>query len=124
MLFTLLGKEKTLQKGTIIMNELILTENNFNENVKNADMPVLIDFWATWCGPCQMMAPIVSEIAESYGDRLIVGKVDIDENLELAKSYKVRSIPTFVIFVNGEEKARKIGALSRDEMVAWIEANL
>lgn len=106
------------------MNELILTENNFDENVKNADMPVLIDFWATWCGPCQMMAPIVSEIAESYGDRLIVGKVDIDENLELAKSYKVRSIPTFVIFVNGEEKARKIGALSRDEMAAWIEANI
>ena len=81
---------------------------------------LVVDFWATWCGPCRMMAPIVDEIAESMGSSLKVGKINIDENQELAEKYNVMSIPTFIILKNGQETARTIGVQSKEEIVKLI----
>ena len=106
------------------MEELYLNNESFEETIKTSDLPVLIDFYASWCGPCQMMSPIVASIADTYGDRLIIGKVDIDENMELAKAYKIRNIPAFVIFANGQEQERKVGALSQVEIEQWVESHI
>lgn len=91
------------------MAEIIITKDNFDAEVINSDIPVLIDFWATWCGPCTMMAPVVSQIAEEYADKIKVGKLDVDSEPELAIQYGVMSIPTLIYFKNGEEADRIIG---------------
>lgn len=87
--------------------ELILNNNNFDETIKNG--VVLVDFWATWCGPCKMLAPNVEEIAEEYEGRAVVGKVDVDENPDLAERFGIMSIPALFVFVNGEVKEKLIG---------------
>lgn len=87
--------------------ELILNNNNFDETIKNG--VVLVDFWATWCGPCKMLAPNVEEIAKEYEGRAVVGKVDVDENPDLAERFGIMSIPALFVFVNGEEKEKLIG---------------
>lgn len=87
--------------------ELILNNNNFDETIKNG--VVLVDFWATWCGPCKMLAPNVEEIAKEYEGRAVVGKVDVDENPELAERFGIMSIPALFVFVNGEVKEKLIG---------------
>ena len=87
--------------------ELILNNNNFDETIKNG--VVLVDFWATWCGPCKMLAPNVEEIAKEYVGRAVVGKVDVDENPDLAERFGIMSIPALFVFVNGEVKEKLIG---------------
>ncbi len=87
--------------------ERILNNNNFDETIKNG--VVLVDFWATWCGPCKMLAPNVEEIAKEYEGRAVVGKVDVDENPDLAERFGIMSIPALFVFVNGEVKEKLIG---------------
>ena len=91
------------------MAEIILTKDNFEQEVMKSDIPVLVDFWATWCGPCQMMAPVVAEIARDYDGKIKVGKVDVDDQPELAMRYGIMSIPTLILFRNGEAADQMIG---------------
>ena len=100
--------------------EVIVNVNNFEEEVLKAETPVLVDFWATWCGPCRMLAPTVSAIAEKYAGKVKVCKVDIDENVPLAEKYGIEVIPTLILFKNGEEKARKIGLMTANEIESML----
>ena len=102
------------------MAVLHLTKDNFKEEVLEAKVPVLVDFWATWCGPCQMVGPVIEEIAGEVTDAKIC-KVDVDENPELAREYKVMSIPTLMVFKDGASVRREIGAKSKDEILAMLK---
>ncbi len=100
--------------------ELKFTKNNFEELVLNADKPVLVDFWATWCMPCRMLAPTIEEIAEDAEGRAYVGKVNVDEEGELAMKYGVRSIPTLIFFENGKEVNRMVGVQDKEDIEAAL----
>ena len=100
------------------MAELIITKDNFKEEVLESSIPVLVDFWATWCGPCKMVGPIVSEIADEYEGIVKVGKVNVDEQPELAMEYQVSAIPTLFIFKNGQVADKMIGFAQKDEIVS------
>ncbi|MBR2315780.1 MAG: thioredoxin [Clostridia bacterium] len=89
--------------------EITVTKSNFEEEVINSDVPVLLDFWATWCGPCRMIAPILEEIAEEYDGRVTVGKVNVDDESELAVQFGITSIPTVILFDKGEQKSITVG---------------
>lgn len=102
------------------MAELIITVDNFEEEVLKATKPVVVDFWATWCGPCRMQGPIIEKFAEEFEDKYIVGKVDVDEQEELAAKYSIMSIPTIKIFKNGEVAATAIGVQSRESILDLI----
>lgn len=101
--------------------EYKFTTADFEKEVISCDMPVLVDFYADWCGPCKMMAPIVENLAEKYDGKMKVGKCNIDEEGELARKYRVMSIPTMIIFVNGEVKETIIGVTSQQELEEKIE---
>jgi len=103
--------------------EIRITNDNFEAEVLKADRPVLVDFSATWCGPCQMLAPIVAEIAAEKADVLKVGKVDVDEAPELAARYGIASIPALLLFRNGDVKATSVGYLSKPDMQAFLAQN-
>ena len=98
------------------MSIIELNNENFDKEVNQKDIPVLIDFWATWCGPCRMMGPVIDEIAESRGNSLKVCKVNIDENPILAQRYSIMSIPTFVVLKNGNETGRISGAIPKEKL--------
>lgn len=100
--------------------EVIVNVNNFESEVLKAETPVLVDFWATWCGPCRMLAPTVSAIAEKYAGKVKVCKVDIDENIPLAEKYGIEVIPTLILFEKGEIKARKIGLMTENEIESML----
>ena len=102
------------------MSVLKITNENYEEEVLKSDKPVLIDFYADWCGPCRMMSPVVDDIAESMNTSIKVGKINVDECSELAQKYNVMSIPTFVVLKNGEETGRTVGVQSRDELVKLL----
>ena len=90
-------------------NTQIFTDQNFEEQVLKAEKPVMVDFWATWCGPCQMAGPVVDELATEYSDKYVIGKLDVDANQKTAQTYGVMSIPTVILFKEGKEVARKVG---------------
>ena len=98
------------------MSVLSLNANNFDEEVMHSDKPVLIDFWASWCGPCKMMSPVIDEIAEEMGDSIKVCKINIDEEQNLAVKYNVMSIPTFIAFKDGKEIGRTVGVQDKEEL--------
>ena len=106
------------------MNVVTLTDDNFENEVDASEKPVLVDYWATWCGPCKMDGPIVEEIAIEYSDRLKVGKLDVDSNQASAAKQNVMSIPTLAIFKGGELIAQQVGALSKTQLTQFIESNL
>jgi len=94
-------------------NTQTFTDANFEEKVLKSDKPVLVDFWATWCGPCQMAGPVIDELATDYKDKFVIGKLDVDENQATAAKYQVMSIPTVILFKNGQEVMRKSGFAGR-----------
>ena len=98
-----------------------LTDANFEEKVLKADKPVLVDFWAEWCGPCRMVAPIVSELAKEYKGKAVVGKVDVDSNPQVATDFGIRNIPTILFFKNGEVVDKQVGAVPKSVLASKIE---
>lgn len=88
---------------------VILTDKNFEGEVLKSDLPVLVDFWAPWCGPCQTAGPVIEELAKEYEEKIKVGKLNVDENLKIAQKYGIMSIPTVIIFKNGDEVRRQVG---------------
>ena len=97
------------------MNEITITSGNFESEVLNSDIPVLVDFWASWCGPCRMLAPVIEEIAKEYDGKIKVGKVNVDNEQELAIKFKIVSIPTVLLFKNGEIADKSIGFKTKKE---------
>ena len=106
------------------MAAIELNAANFEEKVLKSDKPVLVDFWAVWCGPCKMMSPKVDEIADEQKDRLIVGKLNCDENMESAQNYGITGIPAFFLFKGGEVVEKVMGAMPKGELLAAIEKHL
>ena len=103
------------------MIEINLSKENFEEEVLKSEKPVLVDFWATWCGPCKMLAPVVAEIAEEQKDKIKVGKVNIDEQNELAAKYRITSIPTLILFKSGEPVKTVVGFQIKSEIEKMVE---
>ncbi len=103
---------------------LEFTDENFESLVINADKPVIVDFWAVWCGPCRIVGPIVQEIGEDYADQAIVGKLDVDHNPDAARKYSIRNIPTILFFKNGEVVDKQVGAVPKQVLVQKLEALL
>ena len=101
-----------------------VTDAEFQNEVLSSDVPVLVDFWAEWCGPCKMIAPILDEIAQEYGDRVKVCKVNVDENQAAAERYGIRGIPTLMLFKNGDVEATKVGALSKSQLAAFLDSHI
>jgi thioredoxin 1 len=100
------------------------TDATFSQDVLKSDKPVLLDFWAEWCGPCKMIAPILDEIAGEYQDRLKIAKIDIDANPQTPRTFGIRGIPTLILFKNGSVEAQKVGAVSKSQLSAFLESNL
>ncbi|WP_018868172.1 thioredoxin TrxA [Thioalkalivibrio sp. ALJ10] len=100
------------------------SDAGFDEDVLKADQPVLVDYWAEWCGPCKMIAPILDEIAEEYAGKVKVAKLNIDENPSTPPKYGIRGIPTLMLFKNGDVEATKVGALSKSQLTAFLDQHL
>ncbi|MFA5675272.1 MAG: thioredoxin [Christensenellales bacterium] len=103
---------------------LRISEENFNDTVLSSELPVLVDFWAEWCAPCRMIAPVIEQVAAEYEQRAVVGKINIDEESELAGRYGVMSIPTLILFKNGEIKQKSVGVVGKDKITAMIDSAL
>ena len=100
------------------------TDANFEELALNTDKPVLVDFWAEWCGPCRMVGPLVAELSEEYGDKAVIGKVDVDSNPEISSKYGIRSIPTLLFIKNGEVVDKQVGAVPKTVLAEKLDAQL
>lgn len=103
---------------------LHVSDASFEEDVLKSDKAVLVDYWAEWCGPCKMIAPILDEISQNYADKVKIAKLNIDENPETPPKYGIRGIPTLMLFKNGTVQATKVGALSKSQLTAFIDSNL
>ncbi|WP_295887091.1 thioredoxin TrxA [uncultured Thiohalocapsa sp.] len=103
---------------------LDVTDDTFEEEVLNSSEPVLVDYWASWCAPCKMIAPLLEEIAEEYAGKIKIAKLDIDQNRAVTERFKVRGIPTLMLFKGGEPEATKVGAVSKSQLTVFIDSNL
>lgn len=99
-------------------------DDSFETDVLNSEKPVLLDFWAEWCGPCKMIAPLLDEVAEEYADRVTIAKLNIDENPNTPPKFGIRSIPTLILFKDGSVQAQKLGAMSKKQLTEFLETNL
>lgn len=105
-------------------NIVTLSDASFEQDVLNAEGPVLVDFWAEWCGPCKMIAPILSDVASEYAAKITIGKLNIDENSDTPPKFGIRGIPTLLLFKDGKVAATKVGALSKPQLIDFLEENL
>ncbi len=105
-------------------NIVTLTDQDFTTRIQGAELPVIVDFWASWCGPCRMMAPVIEEIAQDYAGRMLVGKVNVDENRQTAASFGITSIPTLVLFKDGKEVTRFMGFRPKEEILRVFSEHL
>ena len=103
------------------MSEITITKENFEAEVLKAELPVLVDFWASWCGPCKMIAPVVAEIAEDYAGKVKVGKINVDEQPELAMNFRVNSIPTLMLFRDGQPVNAAVGAMPKAQVEEMLK---
>jgi thioredoxin 1 len=101
-----------------------LTNENLDSVLKDATTPVLVDFWAEWCGPCKTIAPVLEELATEYAGRLTIAKLNVDDHREATEQFNIRGIPTLILFKNGEAEATKVGALSKSQLAAFLDSNL
>ncbi len=101
-----------------------VTDSSFDEDVLQSDIPALVDYWAEWCGPCKMIAPVLEEIAQEYDGRIKICKLNIDENEATPPKYGIRGIPTLMLFKNGNVEATKVGAISKSQLAAFIDSNI
>ena len=101
-----------------------VTDTTFTPEVLQAPLPVLVDYWAEWCGPCRMIAPILEEVAKEYAGRLTVAKLNVDENQQTPQKYGIRGIPTLMLFKNGNIEATKVGAVSKSQLTAFIDSHI
>ena len=106
------------------MSTQIITDSGFDEEIKNSKVPILVDFWAEWCGPCKALAPILDEIADEYEGKITIAKVNVDENVQLPPKYGIRGIPTMLLFKDGAVQATKVGALSKANLNAFLDSNI
>jgi len=104
-------------------NIIHVSDDSFEQEVLQSEMPVLIDYWAVWCGPCKMIAPVLDEVASEYADKIRVAKLNIDENPATPPKYGIRGIPTLMLFKNGEVEATKVGAVSKAQVTAFLDEN-
>ena len=125
-LYTYTGPNLIKNKESAMASELIkhVSDASFEADVLKTGTPVLVDYWAEWCGPCKMIAPILDEVAKDYAGRIKVAKLNIDDNPTTPASYGVRGIPTLMLFKNGNIEASKVGALSKSQLVAFIDSHL
>ncbi len=105
-------------------NIIHVSDDSFEQEVLQSEKPVLIDYWAEWCGPCKMIAPVLNEVASEYADRIRVAKLNIDENPATPPKYGIRGIPTLMLFKNGEVEATKVGAVSKAQLTAFLDENI